>query len=150
LESFAVDHLNAQTPKTAVIKRLAFRVALTGPLLVAALDAPAASPDWSAAVTVSVTAAEYDFTPNRLSFRRGEVYRLHLDNRGEEIHDFSAPDFFMTVEFRDPAVVGDAGRIAVRPGEQKDIYLVPREAGMFGAICADHDWAGMSMRIAVE
>src|SRR5437867_1160091 len=48
--------------------------------------------DWANAETVTVTMVNYDFMPDRLSFRRGVAYRLHLENHGSEIHDFSAPE----------------------------------------------------------
>ena len=36
------------------------------------------------------------------------------------------------------------------PGEQKDLYLVPRQASRYPFACPDHDWAGMTGEIIVE
>jgi uncharacterized cupredoxin-like copper-binding protein len=117
-----------------------------------ALVLAAATPlDWSRAQTVTVVATEYGFAPSRLTFRVGVPYRLHLENRGKELHEFTAPAFLKTVELGNPDAL-NAYRIemVLRPGEQKDLYLVPRQAGRYPFACADHDWAGMTGEIIVE
>jgi uncharacterized cupredoxin-like copper-binding protein len=111
----------------------------------------AAAADWSRARTVDVVAIEYRFEPNRLVFDVGVRYRLHLVDRGKEIHDFTAPEFFKTVALRNPGAMNEAHTgIAVRPGEAKDLYFVPRRAGHYPFGCADHDWAGMTGEITVQ
>ena len=93
----------------------------------------------------------YEFIPDRLSFRRGVPYRLHLENHGSEIHDFSALEFFKAIELRNPEVLGPyATRIVVRPNEAKDMDFIATRAGSYELTCADHDWAGMTARITVE
>ena len=107
--------------------------------------------DWANAETVAVTMVNYEFIPDRLSFRRGVRYRLHLENHGSAIHDFSAPEFFKAIELKNPDVLGSyATRIVVRPHEAKDMYFIATRAGSYELICADHDWAGMTARITVE
>jgi uncharacterized cupredoxin-like copper-binding protein len=107
--------------------------------------------DWANAETVAVTMVNYEFIPDRLVFRRGVPYRLHLENRGSEIHDFSAPEFFKAIELKNPEVLGPyATRIVVRPNEAKDMDFIATRAGSYELICADHDWAGMTARITVE
>jgi uncharacterized cupredoxin-like copper-binding protein len=107
--------------------------------------------DWANAETVAVTMVNYEFIPDRLVFRRGVPYRLHLENRGSEIHDFSAPEFFKAVELKNPDVLGPyATRIVVRPHEAKDMYFIATRTGSYELTCADHDWAGMTARITVE
>jgi uncharacterized cupredoxin-like copper-binding protein len=109
-----------------------------------------AAADWSKAETVTVVTTEYGFQPNRLTFRAGIPYRLHLENRGKETHEFTAPEFLQNAEIRNPAAVNaDRTEILVQPGEQKDVFLVPRR-GRYPLICADHDWAGMTGEIVVE
>ena len=109
------------------------------------------SPDWSRAQTVTVVATEYSFAPSRLTFRAGVPYRIHLENRGKELHEFTAPAFLKTVELGNPdALNADRTEMVLRPGEQKDLYLVPRQAGRYPFACADHDWAGMTGEIIVE
>jgi uncharacterized cupredoxin-like copper-binding protein len=112
----------------------------------------AATPlDWSRAQTVTVVATEYGFAPSRLTFRVGVPYRLHLENRGKELHEFTAPAFLKTVKLGNPdALNADRIEMVLRPGEQKDLYLVPRQAGWYPFACADHDWAGMTGEIIVE
>jgi uncharacterized cupredoxin-like copper-binding protein len=116
------------------------------------LTAPAArAADWSQAQTVTVTTSEYAFSPNRLVFKRGVVYRLHIDNRGNEMHEFTAPEFFKAAEIRDPAVLNaDKTEIEVPPGKSKDLEFVAPRAGRYKLRCSDHDWAGMLGEITVE
>ena len=45
------------------------------------------------------------FAPSHLVFRAGVAYRLHIENQGEELHKFAAPDFFRAVEIHTPAVL---------------------------------------------
>jgi uncharacterized cupredoxin-like copper-binding protein len=117
-----------------------------------ALGLAAAMPlDWSQAQTISVVATEYEFATSRLTFRVGEPARLHLENRGTELHEFTAPAFLKTVELGNPdALNADRSEVVLQPGEQKDLYFVPRQAGRYLFICADHDWAGMRGEILVE
>jgi uncharacterized cupredoxin-like copper-binding protein len=113
--------------------------------------APAARADSSKAETVTLVETEYGFAPNRLTFRVGSAYRLHVENRGKELHEFTAPAFLKTVEIANPEALNPEGtEIVVQPGEEKDLYFVPRQAGRFPFICADHDWAGMTGDIVVE
>ena len=119
-------------------------------LSVVALAAMAAT-DWSKAETVTVVTSEYGFEPNRLTFRAGAPYRLHLENRGKDLHEFTAPAFLQNAEIRNrDAVNADRTEISIQPGEQKDVYLVPRQPGRYPLACADHDWAGMTGEITVE
>jgi uncharacterized cupredoxin-like copper-binding protein len=107
--------------------------------------------DWEKAVIVTVGMADYAFSPPRVTFHRGVPTRLHLVNISADIHDFTAPDFFQTVDFRDPSVVGSSGvGIVVAPHQQRDIDLIARLPGHYGLTCADHDWAGMTANIVVE
>ncbi|HKX11476.1 MAG TPA: cupredoxin domain-containing protein [Stellaceae bacterium] len=107
--------------------------------------------DWSKATVVTVVLTEYNFTPNTLSFTRGLPYRLHLENRGKELHKFTAADFFKAVTLRIPeALILEGREVVLHPGEQKDVYLVPQRPGRYSLICADHDWTGMTGAITIE
>lgn len=109
------------------------------------------SPDWPRAQTITVIATEYAFDPGRLTFRVGVPYRLHLENRGKELHEFTAPAFLKSVQLGNPdALNADRTEVVLRPGEQKDLYLVPGQAGRYPFACADHGWAGMTGEIIVE
>ena len=108
-------------------------------------------PDWSGAQTITVVATEYRFAPSRLTLRVGAPARLRLENHGKELHEFTAPAFLKTVELGNPdALNADRTEMVLRPGEQQDLYLVPRQAGRYPFTCADHDWAGMMGEIIVE
>src|SRR5712691_1268483 len=116
--------------------------------LMTAWAAPAAAAE---ARAVTVVASEYQFSPARLTFKRGVAYRLHLENHGKELHEFHAPAFFGAVELADPTVLNaDKTEILIQPGEAKDLTFVPRKPGRYKLICADHDWAGMTGAITVK
>lgn len=113
--------------------------------------APAVAADWARAQAVAVGTTDYRFSPDKLAFKRGVAYRLRLENRGKDVHQFSAPDFFKAADIRDPGVLNaDRTEILVHPGETKDIYFVPKRAGWFPLACPDHDWTGMTGEITVE
>ena len=116
------------------------------------LEVPAAvAADWSQAQPVTVTTRDYEFSPRRLVFKRGVAYRLRIDNRGKEQHEFTAPEFFKAAEIRDPAVLNaDKTEIEVPPGKAKDLEFVAPRAGRYPLRCSDHDWAGMTGEITVE
>ena len=113
--------------------------------------AVATLPDRSRAQPVTIVATEYGFDPSRLTLRAGVPYRLHLENRGTELHEFTAPAFLQSVEISTPdALNAERSEVVLLPGAQKDVYLVPRQAGRYRFVCADHDWAGMTGEILVE
>jgi uncharacterized cupredoxin-like copper-binding protein len=126
------------------------------PLASAPAPKPATTPavakvDWSKAKRIDVSMVEYKFVPDHLSFRRGVAYRLHLENQGKELHEFTAPEFFAAVTLRDPKVLWTGGQeVVVQPGASVDIDLVPLRAGHYDLKCEDHDWAGMIGEIDVQ
>jgi uncharacterized cupredoxin-like copper-binding protein len=120
-------------------------------LCLAAPIAGAHATDWKKAKEVAVITTESKFTPNKLTFRRGIPYRLHVENRGKELHEFNAADFFKSAKINNPTVLNaDKTEIVVRPGEKKDLYFITKQAGHFKLVCPDHDWAGMTGEITVE
>lgn len=125
-----------------------------GVLASPARAAPPASPvavvDWAKARRIDVIMTEYRFIPDHLTFQRGVPYRLHLENRGKELHEMTAPGFFKAAHLRDPGVLNPAsGDVVVTPGQQKDVYFVAEQVGRYAFSCADHDWAGMAGEIVV-
>ena len=113
--------------------------------------APAVAAERSQARPVTVIASEYQFSPAKLTFKRGVAYRLHVENHGKELHEFHAPAFFKAVELGDPTVLNaDKTEILIQPGEAKDLTFVPKQPGRYKLICADHDWAGMTGAITVK
>jgi len=94
---------------------------------------------------------EYEFLPNQLRLRRGLPYQLHLVNAGKEGHDFTAPDFFSSVQVKNKDSLSESGNSVFLPPEQTtDIYFIPQNAGLFASRCADHDWAGMTATIVID
>jgi len=134
----------------------AVRVAWIASLLlvyvsVASGEKAAAPVDWAHAQRVDVRMLEYEFVPDQIRFHHGVPYRLHLINAGKEGHDFTAPDFFKSVEIRNPdALAAGKSSIYVKPSETADIYFIADQAGLFAPYCADHDWAGMKATIVVD
>ena len=125
--------------------------------LAAAMPAPVAHSqpvsaiDWSQAQPVNVVMIDDKFVPDKLVFRHGIPYRLHLENHGKEQHEFTAPAFFIEAEVRNPQVLANGGQdVVVQPGGSADVFLVPRKPGSYRLICADHDWAGMTGEVTVE
>jgi uncharacterized cupredoxin-like copper-binding protein len=127
-----------------------------GALLAAAVcatppAAEAAKVDWVHAKQVTVVTVEYRFEPNHLVFRRAVPYRLTVVNRGHELHELTAPDFFKAIKLRRvDALNSEQTEIVVQPGEQKELDFVASRTGHFAMWCADHDWAGMTGDITVK
>jgi uncharacterized cupredoxin-like copper-binding protein len=106
---------------------------------------------WGKAKRINVVMLEYRFVPDQLTLRHGVPYMLHLENRGKELHEFTAPEFFAASRLRDPGRLANGGKeVVVQPGATADIALVPQRTGHFDLSCADHDWAGMTGEIVVE
>ena len=105
----------------------------------------------STAQLVPIVTADYRFEPSEISLRVGTLYRLRVENHGKDTHELTAPAFFQAVELKNPEVL-DAERreLLLQPGEQKDVYVIPRRAGRFPFVCADHDWAGMTGVMVVK
>jgi uncharacterized cupredoxin-like copper-binding protein len=124
---------------------------LASGLAIAAPTAGEPAVDWAKAQRVDLIAVEYAFQPNHLTFLHDRVYLLHVENRGRELHELTAPDFFKALELRDPSVLNqDRTELVLQPGDQKDLYFVAQQPGRYDMRCADHDWAGMTGDITVE
>lgn len=107
--------------------------------------------DWSKAEPISLLMVDDRFVPDRLTFRHGLPYQLHLENHGKDLHEFTAPEFLADAVVRDPRVLANDGKeVVVQPGQVVTVYLVPMRAGTFRLFCADHDWDGMVGEIVVE
>jgi uncharacterized cupredoxin-like copper-binding protein len=127
---------------TSVIRR---RAVLLGAALTYVTRAAAAEPQ-----TIELVMTEYRFTPDRLRLERGVPYRLRLENRGKELHEFTAAEFLASITLANPEVLAAGGReVVVRPGEERELRFIPRHSGTYPMICADHDWAGMTGEIIV-
>lgn len=131
-------------------RRMSVRAGLAMVAALAALGG-CSSRDLPAVQAVAVVLSDDRFAPDHLSFRRGTTYRLHLENRGKELHEFTAPEFFKAVRVRNPeALVPDGHEVVLQPGDSRDVEFVPIAAGKFPLTCADHDWDGMVGEIVVD
>jgi uncharacterized cupredoxin-like copper-binding protein len=131
--------------------RLAGRVIGAGFIAILAWRSDAAAADWSQAQVIPLVTSDYKFEPNRLEFVRDQPYRIHLENHGKELHEFNAAALFKAAEIGNPEVLNpDETEVALQPGEQKDLLLVPKQPGDYRLICPDHDWAGMTGTITVR
>jgi uncharacterized cupredoxin-like copper-binding protein len=107
--------------------------------------------DRSVPEDVTLVLSEYRFSPNHLVFRHGVPYRLLLENRGKELHEFTAPAFFQAITLEAPeSLVPGGSEVVLGPGERKALVFVAAAAGRYPLSCADHDWAGMTGDIVVE
>jgi uncharacterized cupredoxin-like copper-binding protein len=119
--------------------------------LVLCASAHAQSIDWSKAQPVAVELVDDRFVPDKLTFQHGVPYRLHLENHGKELHEFTAPEFFAEALVRDPSALANAGQeVVVQSGASADVFFVPQRPGTYRLTCADHDWDGMVGEIKVE
>jgi len=120
-------------------------------VLLAAASVAAPAVDWSKPQIVRVEMVDYRFIPDHLTFRHGVTYRLHLENRGTDLHEFTAAAFFAEAIVRDPGKLANGGQeVVVQPGETVDVELMPQKAGTYDLRCADHDWDGMVGSIDVQ
>jgi uncharacterized cupredoxin-like copper-binding protein len=100
---------------------------------------------------LDVVMVDYSFEPDRLVFQHGVHYQLHLENRGSETHEFTAPVFFATATIDNPDVLDNKrSEITLQPGDKKDVFLTPHKPGKYDLRCADHDWYGMVGGITVK
>lgn len=102
-------------------------------------------------VQVDVIMIDYRFVPDHLTFQHDVHYQLHLENRGKETHEFTAPVFFASADIDNPDVLNrEHTEVLLQPGETKDVFLTPRKPGTYDLRCADHDWYGMVGGITVN
>jgi len=119
---------------------------LFGLLLAAPLAQSAEKP-----VELDVVMVDYDFEPDHLTFKHGVRYQLHLQNKGKETHEFTAPVFLATAAIENPDILDNRrSEVTLEPGESKDLFLTPRKRGKYDLRCADHDWNGMVGGITVK
>ena len=68
--------------------------------------------------TINLTMVDYRFTPDHLVFEHDVAYRLHLENHGKELHEFTAPEFLAASIVRQPDLLANGGKeIVVHAGE---------------------------------
>jgi uncharacterized cupredoxin-like copper-binding protein len=126
------------------------RVLCAGLLTLLVNSGHAADP-WGNAQPMTVVMVDDSFQPDHLTFQAGKAYELRLENRGKDLHEFTAPEFFHATTVRDKRLLANGGiEVVVQPGKSARVLLLPRIRGAYRLTCADHDWDGMIGSITVE
>src|SRR3974377_1731140 len=87
---------------------------------------------------------DYLFSADHLSLDHGVHYRLHLENRGKELHEFTAPTFFAAAKLDNPEALNrEHTEVVVHPGQSKDIFFTPGAPGTYDLRSGAHDCGGM-------
>jgi uncharacterized cupredoxin-like copper-binding protein len=105
-----------------------------------------------AADLVQVRLIDDKFDPSEIVLEHGKPYRLHIENVGHEMHEFSARAFFGAAQVANAAtaLTNEASEVVLQPGQSRDIDLVAPAAGTYELTCPDHDWDGMVGNIVVR
>jgi uncharacterized cupredoxin-like copper-binding protein len=122
--------------------------------IVLALAVPAvgqANDSWSHAQPTTVVMVDDRFEPDHLVFHAGQPYELRLENRGKDMHEFTAPAFLKAATIKDKRLLVNGGTdIVVPSGTSVQILLIAPAKGHYDLTCADHDWDGMVGTITVD
>jgi uncharacterized cupredoxin-like copper-binding protein len=106
---------------------------------------------WAQAEPLTVIMVDNRFQPDHIVFRARQAYELRLENRGKELHEFTAPAFLTAAAIRDKSLLANRGTdVVVQAGKSVRIFLVAPAKGRYDLNCADHDWDGMVGDITVE
>lgn len=115
-----------------------------------ALSAPVTAAEAPAKVTV--TLANFSFSPADLHLHSGHPVTIHFVNEGSGGHDFTAEEFFTaaTMDAANRARVAKR-RVSLGKGESSDVTLTPR-AGTYKVHCSHfgHSALGMTGRVVVD
>ena len=106
---------------------------------------------WADPEKMTVVMVDNHFEPDHLVFHAGKAYDLLLENRGKEMHEFTAPAFLKAATIKDKHLLANGGTdIVVQAGKSVHILLVAPPKGPYDLTCADHDWDGMIGSITVD
>lgn len=127
-------------------------IAVCAALSLSGHPSPARAADrWAKAEAMTVVLVDNRFEPDHLTFHAGKAYALRLENRGKDMHEFTAPEFLKAATVRDRKLLANGGTDAVvQPGKTLMIMLIAPAKGQYGLTCADHDWDGMVGTISVD
>jgi uncharacterized cupredoxin-like copper-binding protein len=127
------------------------RATLILPLLISLTLRAQAADKWAHPQIVTVVMVDNRFEPDQLTFKQGKPYELRLENRGKDMHEFTAPAFLKAATIEDKRMLTNGGTdIVVQSGKSVQILLIAPPKGHYDLTCADHDWDGMTGSIAVE
>ena len=106
---------------------------------------------WSQPTPLTVVMVDNRFEPDHITFQARKAYALQLENRGKDMHEFTAPAFLKAATVRDKRLLSNGGTdIVVQPGQTVRITLIAPAKGHYDLTCADHDWDGMIGSITVD
>ncbi len=118
-------------------------------LLLPATGGAAAPP--AKAETQTIVMVDNRFEPDHITFHAGQPYVLRLENRGKDMHEFTAAAFLKASTIKDKSKLANNGTdIVVQPGKTVTIALTAPAKGHYDLTCADHDWDGMTGSITVD
>jgi uncharacterized cupredoxin-like copper-binding protein len=100
---------------------------------------------------LTVQLSNFAFEPAYLRLKAGVPVRLHLANKSNGGHDFSAPTLFAASTFPPGTSAPPHGEVAVSSHETVDIIVVPRTPGTYRLECTHflHSLFGMHGTIEV-
>jgi uncharacterized cupredoxin-like copper-binding protein len=115
-----------------------------------------AAADWSRMETVTVTLADYMFTPSPIVFKEGVPTKLVIRNSAGHNHYFVSEEFFRNVATR--KVQSSDGEVKapfisaveVYKGKTVEWFLIPMKKGTFGVLCTEKGHAERGMKGTIE
>ncbi|MBF0283225.1 MAG: cupredoxin domain-containing protein [Magnetococcales bacterium] len=114
--------------------------------------------DWAKAEVVTLKLDEHSYSPNKVTLKAGQPYKLVLKDEGEEKHYFTAPEFFKAIATR-KVEVGLAEIKApyfkafeLKPKGELTLFFVAVTKGTYTPYCSieDHRKKGMEATIVIE
>ena len=118
-------------------------------MLTAAPARPAAGPE----TKISVTLANFAFSPSTIALVHGRTYALERVNTAGGGHNFVAPQFFAVAQVAaaDRGHINGKGAIELNGGERVTIHFVAPAAGRYPVKCSHlfHSTFGMKGAIVV-
>ncbi len=117
------------------------------------------STDWKKMQTVRVELDEFSYSPEILTFKAGQPYKLELVNAGDKKHYFTAPKFYKAIATRKVQSNKDGEikapyftAIELMVGGQLDMYFVPVDKGDYTVYCTikGHRDEGMEGKIIIR
>ena len=100
---------------------------------------------------------ELTFSPNKLTFETGKLYKLVMINSSDYKHYFSSPGFAASIWTRkvqdgSMEVKGAIREVGLLPGKKAEWFFVPVKTGVFGLFChiKGHREAGMEGKIIIK
>lgn len=116
-------------------------------LLALTLPTSASAQNFGGAQIVSVSLADYKFTPSTIHLSAGRPIILRLSNLADQPHEFAAPEFFAKAAIRpaDAKKVNKEGEAELDPHKSVDIGLVP-QTGTYHLQCNKPGHAQLGMQ----